>query len=202
MKELVEELKRRFPWLGTDEPVEGSEVTQTLSNWYDLLNVMAEESNELTAACAICGNVSSYDEESLKASTYEINGIPTILCCPCEDDLILILGKLRLGLDLEVGDGGEVSTIRSKDFPSIQFNERPFWQIGCSKCDSNPGDWKIYHDGKKSFIAKCYHCGYISKIPPDSVKTEPDNDKLLSREIEHKKHLNDNGKLLETSKEE
>ena len=41
----------------------------------------------LTANCSICGNSSGYDEISLKQSTYRINGIKTILCCPCEDDL-------------------------------------------------------------------------------------------------------------------
>lgn len=39
------------------------------------------------ASCGICGNESGFDEESLKASTYNINGTEIVLCCPCEDDL-------------------------------------------------------------------------------------------------------------------
>ena len=42
---------------------------------------------QLNAECSICHNSSGYDKDSLKASTWNINGIKTILCCPCEDDL-------------------------------------------------------------------------------------------------------------------
>lgn len=41
----------------------------------------------LYASCAICGNTSGFDKEALKASTYKINGLKIVLCCPCEDDL-------------------------------------------------------------------------------------------------------------------
>lgn len=39
------------------------------------------------AACKICGNVSGYDKDSLKGSTWKINGLKIVLCLPCEDDL-------------------------------------------------------------------------------------------------------------------
>jgi len=45
----------------------------------------------INATCQICGNESGYDEESLKNSTYEINGIKIVLCCPCENDLRRVL---------------------------------------------------------------------------------------------------------------
>lgn len=41
----------------------------------------------INGTCQICDNTSSYDKESLKASTYNINGVKIVLCCPCEDDL-------------------------------------------------------------------------------------------------------------------
>lgn len=41
--------------------------------------------------CQICSNVSGYDEESLKSSTWIINGLEIVLCCPCEDDLVMKL---------------------------------------------------------------------------------------------------------------
>ena len=31
--------------------------------------------------CKICGNQSGYDEESLKGSTWVINGVEIVLCC-------------------------------------------------------------------------------------------------------------------------
>jgi hypothetical protein len=41
----------------------------------------------ISATCSICGNESSFDKQTLKGSTWIINGIKIILCCPCEDDL-------------------------------------------------------------------------------------------------------------------
>ena len=51
---------------------------------------------EINANCSICGNKSGYDKESLKGSTWNINGIKVILCCPCEDDLLKKLLMARL----------------------------------------------------------------------------------------------------------
>lgn len=64
--------------------------------------------------CSICGNVSSYDSQSLKASTYRINGTTIILCIPCEDDLLKTLAKGR-GIEIKYGDGGEIMSIKVKD---------------------------------------------------------------------------------------
>ena len=47
----------------------------------------------LRESCSICENVSGYDEESLKGSTWIINGVKIVLCCPCEDDLKKKLNK-------------------------------------------------------------------------------------------------------------
>lgn len=42
----------------------------------------------LNAACTICGNVSGYDKQSLRSSTYKANGYKVVLCLTCEDDLL------------------------------------------------------------------------------------------------------------------
>lgn len=46
--------------------------------------------------CSICRNDSAYDKEALKSSTWKINGVKIILCCPCEDDLFLKLLKAKM----------------------------------------------------------------------------------------------------------
>jgi uncharacterized protein YlaI len=48
------------------------------------------------ANCSICGNSSGYDKETLKASTWNINGMKVILCCPCEDELFVKILKSRI----------------------------------------------------------------------------------------------------------
>ena len=49
--------------------------------------------------CSICGNVSGYDEESLAGSSWIINGVNVVLCCPCEDDLLKQLIERRIPRD-------------------------------------------------------------------------------------------------------
>ena len=68
----------------------------------------------LQGQCHICGNFSSYDEDSLKASTWTINGAVVILCCPCEDDLLKKIGKTR-GLKISYGTGGEIASVEITD---------------------------------------------------------------------------------------
>jgi hypothetical protein len=50
----------------------------------------------LWATCSLCGNKSGYDKQSLKGSTWNINGIDHVLCCFCEDDLWAELKKRRI----------------------------------------------------------------------------------------------------------
>ena len=64
----------------------------------------------LQGQCHICGNVSGYDEQGLKGSTWRINGNTIILCCPCEDELLKKLAFGR-GIDIKYGDGGEIHTV-------------------------------------------------------------------------------------------
>ena len=54
------------------------------------------ENEVITASCDICGSDSNFDEESLKASTHQINGCDVLICCPCEDDLFRTLLKYRI----------------------------------------------------------------------------------------------------------
>jgi hypothetical protein len=61
--------------------------------------------------CSLCGNVSGYDKESLKASTWNINGYKAVLCIPCEDDLLKKIAKGR-GITIRYGDGGEIDSIK------------------------------------------------------------------------------------------
>jgi hypothetical protein len=63
--------------------------------------------------CALCGNVSGYDKQSLKANTHNINGCNVVLCCPCEDDLLQKLARGR-GINITYGDGGEISKVKLK----------------------------------------------------------------------------------------
>lgn len=63
------------------------------------------------ANCNICGNKSGYDKESLKGSTWYINGQKIVLCCPCEDDLLRQIARSR-GINIKYGDGGEIEDIK------------------------------------------------------------------------------------------
>lgn len=64
----------------------------------------------MEATCSICGNKSSYDKESLAGSKVTINGTRLILCCPCEDELLVKLAKRRT-IGIVLGDGGEIAEL-------------------------------------------------------------------------------------------
>jgi uncharacterized protein YlaI len=64
----------------------------------------------MRASCSICGNESGYDKESLKGSTIKINGCKIIMCCPCEDELLVKLAKRR-NIGIKLGDGGEIAQL-------------------------------------------------------------------------------------------
>lgn len=70
-----------------------------------------EQTKIIYACCTTCGNESSYDKESLKNSTWTINGVKNVLCIPCEDALLKKIAKGR-GLSLFFGDGGEIRKIK------------------------------------------------------------------------------------------
>ena len=72
---------------------------------------MAKNYHIISHGCTCCGNVSGYDKESLKASTWNINGGDVVLCCPCEDDLLVKLAKGR-GIIIKLGEGGEVESVK------------------------------------------------------------------------------------------
>lgn len=74
----------------------------------------------INAMCHICGNVSGYDEQSLKGSTWNINGETIILCCPCEDELLKKIAKGR-GISISYVGGGEIGEIKvSRDIKVVQ----------------------------------------------------------------------------------
>ena len=52
----------------------------------------------IKASCYICSNLSGYDKQSLKGSTWIINGNKIVLCCPCEDDLKKSINKSEIKL--------------------------------------------------------------------------------------------------------
>ena len=62
------------------------------------------------ANCSICGNGSMFDKDSLLGSTIKINGNKIIMCCPCEDELLVKLAKRRM-IGIKLGDGGEISKL-------------------------------------------------------------------------------------------
>mgnify|MGYP001424685599 CR=1 FL=1 len=72
--------------------------------------------NEKTiyANCGMCGNKSGYDKQSLKGSTWNINGCSVVLCISCEDELLHKIAKSR-GIKIKYGDGGEIHSIRLTD---------------------------------------------------------------------------------------
>lgn len=47
------------------------------------------------ALCNICGNTSFYDKHTLKTSTMNINGVKTIICTNCEDEIFIQIAKQR-----------------------------------------------------------------------------------------------------------
>jgi hypothetical protein len=61
--------------------------------------------------CRVCGNECSYDKQSLKGSTWDINGGKIILCIPCEDELLKKIARGR-GILITYGGGGEISGIK------------------------------------------------------------------------------------------
>ena len=48
---------------------------------------------EINARCAICGDKSSYDEETVKSCTHNINGVDVVICTNCEEELAMKMGK-------------------------------------------------------------------------------------------------------------
>lgn len=47
----------------------------------------------MRAICKICDSDSFYDPETLAASTYVVNGLRTVLCSNCYDDLWTLLAQ-------------------------------------------------------------------------------------------------------------
>lgn len=76
--------------------------------------------NTIEARCHICGNVSSYDEETINSSTWRINGSVIILCCPCEDDLLKKIARVH-GIKIDMESSGEITKITIND-SSIKCN--------------------------------------------------------------------------------
>jgi len=77
----------------------------------------------INGQCAICGNVSSYDKESLKGSTHNINGIDIVLCCPCEDDLLKILLNNRISKKRMLELTENLMSAEREDFISLWNGE-------------------------------------------------------------------------------
>ena len=48
---------------------------------------MMGQMTKINGQCSICLNVCDYDEDSFKASSWNINGEDIILCLNCEDEL-------------------------------------------------------------------------------------------------------------------
>jgi len=48
---------------------------------------MKPKNETISERCSLCGNVSSFDAKSLKASTVIVNGCKVVMCCGCEDEI-------------------------------------------------------------------------------------------------------------------
>jgi hypothetical protein len=55
--------------------------------------------------------------------------------------------------------------------PSMMFEGKKLFQIGCRKCDH--GLWKIFTN-KERFVAVCSNCGHEQPIPPMALENKPD----------------------------
>jgi len=77
-----------------------------------------KKNKRIFGECAICGNESEYDEETLKSSTYDINGLDIVLCCPCEDDLLKVLAKER-GIKINYEDSSMSGEVVSVGFNNV-----------------------------------------------------------------------------------
>jgi hypothetical protein len=186
MSLLSDKLKERFPWLGTDEEhITGSDTITELCELYhfeinkpetfyvDNLIIdwdLFREQKQILSD-------SSFKMESLREAAEGILSLMDVI-----QDFAIDSGQFTK----EEVDGPAVD---QNEHPSIQFQEKTFWQIGCGKCDAKAGEWKVFNDGKSGFVAKCSNCGHISKLPPDIMRTKPDDEKLLSKEIIHKNNL-------------
>lgn len=65
----------------------------------------------INAECDLCGNVSSYDQDSIKGDSYVVNGVNNIICTCCFDDLLRIVSKiykLKIDADNRIYDKGKV----------------------------------------------------------------------------------------------
>lgn len=57
------------------------------------------------------------------------------------------------------------------EYPSIEFEGKTYFQVGCKKCQKGE-DWNIYSDGNK-FVAKC-KCGNTIVIKQGVTQNKPD----------------------------
>jgi len=73
----------------------GKATKQELRLLAEAKQVYKVDNKILNASCALCGNSSGYDKESLKGSTWKTNGIKNVLCCQCEDEIFEKIGKTR-----------------------------------------------------------------------------------------------------------
>jgi uncharacterized protein YlaI len=48
---------------------------------------MKSKNEVISEECSLCGNISSFDKQSLKASTVTVNGCNVVMCCGCEDEM-------------------------------------------------------------------------------------------------------------------
>ena len=78
----------------------------------------------INARCHICGNQSSYDEESIKGNTHIINGIKVIICCPCEDDLLRTFLSARISKDRMADIATELMSDEREDLLGLYGDEK------------------------------------------------------------------------------
>ena len=65
---------------------------------------------EIDCNCALCGNSTGCDEETLEGSIVEINGMGVVMCCDCEDEMFIKLA-LRKDVIVELDDEYRVKDI-------------------------------------------------------------------------------------------
>ena len=61
--------------------------------------------------------------------------------------------------------------------PNIKINKKTYWQAACKTC--NKADrYKVYYDGKKSFVVRC-QCGGTTELDNAKLQKKPDGSQHL-----------------------
>jgi len=175
MSLLSKKLKEKFPWLGTDdENITGSDTIQELSDLYEY-----EEMDDKLFITDII-----IDWDLLAKQKIQIMRLRRRAGSNGKEAIEGIVNLIEAIQDYAVAsEQVEENTVfpttyvkkdAPEEQPSIIFEGVKYWEIGCSKCNDESGEWRTYTDGNGNFSMECQHCGHTTKFPPKALKEKPD----------------------------